>query len=96
MSGNDETCPFCKEEIICKTDEERFEELKKRVDVNDAIITMDSMGCSKIWQRERNYGNKPLNLGPVRLTITWVFFFDDGGDLKKSKFHWEAAAMAGH
>ena len=34
-SRNIEICPFCKTEIIGKTDDERVDELMKRVEVND-------------------------------------------------------------
>ena len=36
MSGNEETCPFCKTDRIGKTNEERVEERMRRVEVNDA------------------------------------------------------------
>ena len=36
QSGNEETCPFCKAEIMSKTDEENFEEIMRRVEVHDA------------------------------------------------------------
>jgi hypothetical protein len=35
-SGNKETCPFCKAEIMSKTNEERVEEIMKWVEANDA------------------------------------------------------------
>ena len=35
-SGNIRTCPFCKADIIGKTDEEIFEALMKQVETNDA------------------------------------------------------------
>jgi hypothetical protein len=61
--GNDNKCPFCNSDQNSRTDEEIVEELKKRVDVNDAgaiyllgnwviIITMDILVCSKIKTRQ--------------------------------------------
>jgi hypothetical protein len=35
-SGNEETCPFCKAEIMSKTNKERVEEMMKRMEANDA------------------------------------------------------------
>jgi hypothetical protein len=104
VSGNDETCPFCKAEIIGKTDEERIEELKKRVDVNDAGaiyllgsyyhhgqygLQQDLVKGAELWKQAAKLGSSKAhyNLGN---------FYDDGGDSKKAKFHYEAAAMAGH
>jgi hypothetical protein len=37
LSGNTETCPFCKAKTIGKTVEEEKEELLERVKVNDAV-----------------------------------------------------------
>ena len=42
-----------------------------------------------------NYENRPQSLGPVRHNIAWVSVIVKGRDLKKAKFHYEAAAMAG-
>jgi len=34
-SGNNKKCPFCNSEIIASTDDESFEEMRKRVEAND-------------------------------------------------------------
>jgi hypothetical protein len=59
QSGNLGKCPFCKAEIIDKTEGEKVEELKKRVEANDAgaicwviiIITVDKV-FGRIRQRQ--------------------------------------------
>jgi hypothetical protein len=104
-SGNSGKCPFCNERTSGKTAEETVQEKMKRVEAKDAgacvnwavIITMALEVCSKIGQRHLNYGNRPRNLGTVRHIFNWVpTYCHDGGDLKRAKFHYEAAAMAGH
>jgi hypothetical protein len=35
-SGNDDKCPFCNYDGLFKTDEENIEDMRKRVEVNDA------------------------------------------------------------
>jgi hypothetical protein len=35
-SGKNKKCPFCKSETIASTDDESFEEMRKRVNGNDA------------------------------------------------------------
>jgi hypothetical protein len=100
-SGNDEKCPFCNSEIN-KTDEEKVEEVMKRVEANDpASICMLAgsyyrglngfqQGQTKaieLWSRAADLGCSTAhnNLGCIY----------EGGNLKKAKFHYEAAAMAG-
>ena len=38
-SGNNAKCPFCNSDRVKKTDEDRVEELMKRVEANDAGAT---------------------------------------------------------
>ena len=57
------------------------------------IITtkQDKANATELWKQAQS-------LGPVRHNIAWVSVIvkGGGGDLKKAKFHYEAAAMAGN
>ena len=103
QSGNNEKCPYCKAERINKTDEERIEELMKRVDVNDANaiyllgsyyshghlgLQQDQEKALELWTQAAKLGSSQahFHLGNVY----------KGVDLKKEKFHYDAAAMAGN
>jgi TPR repeat protein len=103
-SGNMGNCPFCKSEYVDKTDEKRVEELMKRVEANDAGATFslgsyyhkgrggllqDHTKAMDLYVRaaELGLGMAHCNLG---------LLYHEGGDMKKAKFHLEAAAMAGN
>jgi TPR repeat protein len=102
-SENDDYCPFCKAEISGIT--EKFEELMKRVEANDA-------GATCLLGSYYSHGNVGLQQDLVKGVKLWTqaaelgsmskahFFlgkhYYEGGNLKKAKFHYEAAAMAGH
>ena len=102
-SGNEETCPFCKSEID-KTDEERVEEVMKRVEVNDAgaIYVLGNyyyygqLGLQQDWARAMELWTQAADLGSSGAHFELGTQYDKGGDMKKAKFHYEAAAMAGH
>jgi TPR repeat protein len=104
MSGNDEKCPFCNSEQSGKTEEERVQEIMKRVETNDAGalhllagyhnqgvfgLLQDRTKAVAPWKQAAKCGS---HLGHYHLGVTYY----EGGDLKKAKFHWEAAAMVGH
>jgi TPR repeat protein len=103
-SGNDEKCPFCKADLRGKTDLYRVEELMKRVEANDASaiylmgghyyrgqlgLLRDRWKALELWTRAAKLGSSQAHchLGDI---------YCERGDLKKAKFHGEAAAMAGH
>ena len=103
-SGNGDNCPFCKSNIIGKTDEECVEELMKRIEVNDAGsmyvlgsyhshgqlgLQQDRGKALELYARsaELKFSNAHYHLGTN---------YHREGDLTKAKFHYEAAAMAGH
>ena len=103
-SGNMGKCPFCNSDLIGKTDEENIQELMKRVEANDAGamhvlgnhcyhgrggLRQDSARAMGLYTRAAEFGssNAHFQLGGI---------YDEGGDLKKAKFHYEDAAMAGH
>ena len=105
MSGNGDNCPFCKSDRTGKTDGEKFEEIMKRVEVNDAYsmcvladqyidgnegLLQDSERAIELWKQAAALGSSKAHyqLG--------VYYQHEGGDSKKSKLHYEAAAMAGH
>jgi TPR repeat protein len=103
QSGNHK-CPFCNSDRGGKTDEEDNEEILKRVAVNDpssicmlanyyqvgnAGFSQDHVKAIELFTRAGELGCNMAhcNLGDI---------YRKGGYLKKAKFHFEAAAMAGH
>jgi TPR repeat protein len=60
------------------------------------IISREEMVCCKIGQRRWNYGKKAATLGSSDAHYHLGDIYSQGGDLKKTKFHYEAAAMASH
>jgi len=103
-SGNGDNCPFCNADRSGKTDEERVEEMMKRVEANDAGsvyqlandyhhgklgLLQDRARAMELWTRAAKLGSSQAHF---QLGST----YDAGGELKKSKFHYEAATMAGH
>jgi tetratricopeptide (TPR) repeat protein len=104
-SGNIGTCPFCNAERIGKTDEDRVKEVMNRVEAKDAGA-LCQLGCYyhngllglqsdrekaiELWKQAAKLGSSQAHYrsGKFELHVR--------GDLKKAKFHYEAAAMAGH
>jgi TPR repeat protein len=104
-SGNVGKCPFCKAERMGKTDEERVEELMKRVEVNDAgaICQLGSyyshgrqQGIRQDQAKAMELWKQAAKLGSSQARYNLADNHRRVGDLKKAKFHYEAAAMAGH
>ena len=103
-SGNNKKCPFCNSEIIASTDDESFEEMRKRVEANDvdAMVVLanhynkgirvlqDQKKAKELWTQ------KAAKLGSRDAHYQLGNAYHEGGDLKKSKFHFEAVAMSGH
>ena len=102
MSGNDK-CPFCNSDCN-KTDEEDVADLMKRVEVNDSGamcqlgncyykglngVQQDRTKAMELFTRAATLG---FSKGHCNLGTT----YHEGGNMKKAKFHVEAAAMAGH
>jgi TPR repeat protein len=102
-SGNDEKCPFCNAEIN-KTDEELVGEITKRADANDAtsiclLAYCYYKGLSGVQQdqtKAMELYNRATELGCSKAHNQLAGIYRRGGNLKKTKFHVEAAAMAGH
>jgi TPR repeat protein len=104
-SGNIGTCPFCNAERIGKTeDEENIQEMMKRVEVNDAGAMYElgnnyyhgQKGLQQDGEKAMGLWKQAAKLGSSQAHFQLGAYYDDGGDLKKAKFHYEAAAMAGN
>jgi TPR repeat protein len=104
FTPSEETFPFCKADHVNKTYEESVEELMKRMEANDAGSMMvlgshyyhgklrllrDQGKAIELWKQAAALGSSMahFHLGDE---------YREGGDSKKSKFHYEAAAMAGN
>jgi tetratricopeptide (TPR) repeat protein len=103
QSGNYK-CPFCNSVRRGKTEKEQVEEVLKRVEANDASAMCllanyyleGSRGVQQDHARAMELYAKVAELG---LSVAHFFLanlYYKGGNLKKAKFHHEAAAMAGH
>jgi TPR repeat protein len=99
------TCPFCKANRKGITAEEAVEQLMKRVEANDALamfvlgnyyyhgehgLLQDREKALELWTQAAKLGSSDVHyeLG--------IHFHEGGRDMKKAKFHLEAAAIAGH
>jgi len=102
-SGNSDRCPFCNSERMGKTDEERVEEIIKRVAANDAVsicVLAGSYyrglhGLQRDEERAMKLLTRAAELGFSKAHYNLGMFYHERGDLKKAKFHIEASAMAG-
>ena len=100
--GNVERCPFCNSKLG-RTDEERVEELMKRVAANDAAsinLLADSYykGLNGVQQdraKAIELLTKSADLGNSEAHNRLGKIYHEGGNMKKAKFHFESAAMAG-
>jgi TPR repeat protein len=103
-SENMGKCPFCKAETLGKTDEERVQEMMKRVEANDAASICllgnyyyrGNFGLPQDLERAIALWKQAAKLGSSEAQYNLGTFYNQGGDSKKAKFHYEAAAMAGH
>jgi TPR repeat protein len=101
-SGNSGKCPFCNSEGG-NTDEERVEQIMKRVEANDAAsicmlahhyhlglrgVQQDQAKAMELYGRAAELGNTKAHRGLGGI-------YHQRGDMKKAKFHFEVAAMAG-
>ena len=102
-SGNDHKCPFCNSDRF-KTEEEDNEDLMKRMESNDAgaIYLLANLyyrglnGIQQDWTKAMELFTKSAELGYSESHNRLGSIYYEGGDMKKVKFHLEAAAMAGH
>jgi TPR repeat protein len=104
MSGNIGKCPFCNSVCGGKSEEEEVAEIMKRVAANDpASISMLAYQYHlgrEGFQQDRAKAiellTKSADLGNSKAHHHLGNIYHERGDLKKAKFHVEAAAMAGH
>jgi TPR repeat protein len=102
-SGNIGTCAFCKAEGMI-TDKERVKEMMKRVEANDAgamsfmgsYYYHGSVSLLKDQKKAMELWKQAGALGSSHAHFCIGNKYRREGDLKKAKFHYEAAAMAGH
>jgi TPR repeat protein len=104
QSGNSGKCPFCNARTGGKTNEETVQEKMSRVEAKDAGamcqlgnyyydgsggLQQDRAKAFELWKQAAELGDSQahFHLGN---------YYHEGGDMKKAKFHYEAAAMAGH
>jgi TPR repeat protein len=103
-SGNIGKCPFCKAKTMSKTDEEEIKKLMKRVEVNDAnsiyslgnYYSNGQLGLSQDREKAIELWKQAAELGSSQAHYSLGNIYDEGGNMKKAKFHLEAAAIAGH
>ena len=105
-SGNGDIgkCPFCNSDRGGKTDGELVAEMMKRVAANDAAsISLlagsyyhGRLGLQQDWTKALELYVRAADLGCCKAHNNLAKHYHDGGDLKKAKFHVEAAAMAGN
>jgi TPR repeat protein len=104
-SGNNDKCPFCNSDRADKTDEDVVEEIMKRAEANDPAsicllahsyhhgrggLQQDHAKAIELYAKAANLGYKEAHNNLANL------YYKGVGNLKKAKFHYEAAAMAGN
>ena len=104
MSGNMGICPFCNSDRDGKTGEDVLEDIMKRVEANDppsiAILAKyyyhGIVGVQQDQAKAMELYARATELGLIKANCLLADIYHKGGDLKKARFHVEAAAMAGH
>ena len=102
-SGNDERCLFCNSDRG-KTEEKKVEQMMKRVAAHDAgaicsLANSYHHGVNGVQQdrtRAMELLTRAAELGCSKAHSNLGTIYHQMGDLKKAKFHYEAAAMAGN
>jgi TPR repeat protein len=97
-------CLFCNTDRSSKTDEEIVEEIVKRVEANDAVaigmLAQHYYKGLRGFQQDHNKAielwTRAADLGCSKAHINLSDEYRDLGDMKKAKFHSEAAAMEGN
>jgi TPR repeat protein len=100
MSGNLKHCPYCK----AVNRNSGLEDTMKRVDVNDAgaMCALANhyhnglRGLPQDHAKTMDLLSRAVKLGSSEAHFALGSIYDGGGNLKKAKFHYEAAAMAGN
>jgi TPR repeat protein len=104
QSGNDDKCPFCNADQENKTIEENVEDNMKRAEANDAALICLLGNCyhhgSNGYQQDQTKAmelyTRAADLGCSKAHNFLGKLYHEGGYLKKAKFHYETAAMAGN
>jgi TPR repeat protein len=104
QTGNIGKCPFCNSDRRGKTDEEDVEDLMKRVAAIDAdamyilgdIYLSGLKGVQQDKTKATELFTKAIELGCSKAHYLLAEVYYEGRIMKKAKFHYEAAAMAGH
>jgi len=104
-----DTCQFCKAERIGTVDTEGKSveyqlRLMKRVEANDAgamcVLAHNyhygERGLQQDWAKALELYARAAEFGSSQAHFFMGIIYRQEGDLKKAKFHYEAAAMAGH
>jgi TPR repeat protein len=102
QSGNIGKCPFCNSDRS-RTVEEEVEEIMRRVEANDAASISLLANCyhhgldgfQQDHARAIELYAKGADLGHSEAHCQLANIYHKRGNLKKAKFHYEAAAMAG-
>jgi TPR repeat protein len=102
-SGNTRKCPYCNSDRG-KTEEEDVKELMKRAEANDPasiylLACYYHLGLNGIQQDQTKAMElyaKAADLGCSMAHNNLGVIYERAGNMKKAKFHCEAAAMAGH
>jgi hypothetical protein len=100
-SGNIGKCPFCSSDRTDKTEEENNEDLMKRAEANDAASIFllgyeyGLRGLQQDQTKAMELYTKAAELGCSKAHSFLGKLYHEGGNKKKAKFHFEAAAMAG-
>ena len=98
-------CPYCKSDRMSRTGEETIGELMMWVEANDdadAIYVLGSFyyqgsgGLLQDREKAMELMTRAAALGSSQANFQLGIIYNGGGNLKKAKFHYEAAAMAGH
>jgi TPR repeat protein len=104
QSGNSRKCPFCNSDRFIKTNEQQIDEVRRRIEVNDTAsiymlansydngingLQQDHTKSIKLYARAADLGHSEAHNQLADI-------YCQGGDMKRAKFHLEAAAMAGH
>ena len=103
-SGKNGKCPFCNSDRGGKTDRELVAEMLKRVAANDAgaiymlagYYYQGRLGLQQDRTKAMELYVRAAKLGFSKAHSNFGTIYYEGGDMKKAKFHHEAAAMAGN
>ena len=103
-NGNIGKCPFCNSDRAGKTNQDIGEDITKRVEANDAFSICLLAHCYSHglndFQQDRTQAlelyARAAKLGCSEAHSYLGLHYYEGGNMKKAKFHFEAAAMAGN